>query len=337
MTVRVAINGFGRTGRAYHRAILRRGLDTEVVAINDLGSAEALARLLTRDSVHGRLDVEVKPAGDHLLIGGSTVGLLNERDPAALPWRSLGIDVVVESTGRFTSRERAAAHLAAGATRVVVSAPCKDADATFVLGVNEDTFDPTSHFVVSNASCTTNCLVPMIKVLDDAFGVEQGFMTTIHAYTGDQQLVDGLHKDARRGRAAALNIVPTSTGAARATGLVMQSMRGRLDGTAVRVPVADGSLTDLVAVVGRPTTRDEVNEAFRGAAGEGRLAGVLHYSEEEGLVSTDIIGLAASCVVDAPLTMAAQTLVKVFGWYDNEWGYANRLAELVALVGATRV
>jgi len=332
MTVRVAINGFGRTGRAFTRAVLRRHLDIDLIAVNDLTSPTALARLLARDSVYGPLGLDVKVVGDRLAVDGQEIGILSERDPAQLPWRDLGVDVVVEATGRFTARDKAAAHLDAGAPRVVVSAPSKGADATFVIGVNETTFDPAVHRVVSNASCTTNCLVPMIKVLDDAFGVERGFMTTIHAYTGDQLLVDGPHKDARRSRAAGVNIVPTSTGAARATGLVMDAMQGRLDGAAVRVPVPDGSLTDLVALLRTDATPGDVNTAFREAAGHGPLAAVLEYSEDD-LVSTDIIGSPASCVFDSGLTMASDRLVKVFGWYDNEWGYANRLAELAELVG----
>ena len=332
MTVRVGLNGFGRTGRAFTRAIIGRHLDLDVVAVNDVGAPETLARLLARDSVHGPLSEEVKVHDGRLEVGALDIELLSERDPAQLPWKRLGVDVVVEATGKFTARDQAAAHLEAGAPHVIVSAPSKGADATFVIGVNESSFDPRRHQVVSNASCTTNCLVPMIKVLDDAFGVEQGFMTTIHAYTGDQLLVDGPHKDARRSRAAGLNIVPTSTGAARATAMVIESMIGRLDGVAVRVPVADGSLTDLVVVLNRDATDTDINAAFRSAAGHGPLAGVIEYSEDE-LVSTDIVGSAASCVFDSKLTMASGRLAKVFGWYDNEWGYANRLAELAGKVG----
>jgi glyceraldehyde 3-phosphate dehydrogenase len=258
--------------------------------------------------------------------------MLAEPDPKALPWDELGVDVVLESTGRFRDRAAAAAHLEAGARRVVVSAPCKGADATFVVGVNDDMFDPALHEVVSNASCTTNCLVPMVKVLDDAFGVERGLMTTVHAYTGDQQLVDGPHKDLRRARAAAVNIVPTTTGAARATSLVMDTMAGRLDGTALRVPVPDGSMTDLCAVIRENVTREQVNEAFRAAAAEGPLARVLAYSEEP-IVSSDIIGSPASCTFDAPLTLAMGNLVKIMGWYDNEWGYTSRLIDLTTRIG----
>jgi glyceraldehyde 3-phosphate dehydrogenase len=266
-------------------------------------------------------------------VDGTRIQILAERDPKALPWADLGVDVVIESTGFFTARDKAAAHLEAGAPRVIVSAPSGGADATFVMGVNDDTFDPAKHLVVSNASCTTNCFVPMIKVLDDAFGIEKGLMTTVHAYTGDQQLVDGPHKDLRRARAAAVNIVPTGTGAARATALVIESMKGRLDGTSLRVPIPVGSITDFVGVLSRDVTVDEVNEAYRAAAATERLDGVLVYSEAP-LVSSDIVGSPASCTFDAPLTMALGNLVKVFGWYDNEWGYSNRLVDLAALVGA---
>jgi glyceraldehyde 3-phosphate dehydrogenase len=331
VSIRVGINGFGRMGRALYRASLQRDLGIEVVAVNELGSLPTMAGLLARDSVFGRLGRDVKVGQDELVVDGSPVAFLSEKDPAVVPWKDLGVLVVVEATGRFRTRETAAAHLLGGATRVVVSAPCKDADATIVLGVNEGDLDPARHRVISNASCTTNCLAPMVKVLEDNFGVEQGFITTVHAYTGDQMLVDGPHKDPRRARAAAVNIVPTSTGAARATGLVLPAVAGRLDGSALRVPVADGSITDLVAWVRRPVTVAEVNTAFR-ESGAGSLARILEYSEEP-LVSSDIIGASASCVFDSGLTMAAGQLVKVYGWYDNEWGYANRLGELAALVG----
>jgi glyceraldehyde 3-phosphate dehydrogenase len=259
--------------------------------------------------------------------------VLAEREPGKLPWGDLGVDLVVESTGFFNSRDAAAAHLDAGAPFVIVSAPCSEADATFVVGVNADTFDPATHKVISNASCTTNCFVPMIKVLDDAFGVEKGLMNTIHAYTGDQSLVDGPHKDLRRARGAAINIVPTSTGAARATGLVLESMQGKLDGSSLRVPVPDGSITDFVGVLAREVTADEINEAFKAAAASGPLAGVLEYSEAP-LVSSDIVGSPASCTFDSGLTMAMGNLVKILGWYDNEWGYSNRLVDLVQLTAA---
>ena len=331
MTVRVGINGFGRMGRALFRASLARDLGVEVVAVNELGSLPLMAGLLARDSVYGRLGREVKAGQDEMIVDGRPVAYLSEREPAALPWGDLDVEVVVDATGRFRTRASAAAHLDAGASRVVVSAPCQDADATIVLGVNQDQFDPSRHRVVSNASCTTNCLAPMIKVLDESFGVEQGFITTVHAYTGDQMLVDGPHKDPRRARAAGVNIVPTSTGAARATGLVLPQLEGRLDGAALRVPVPDGSITDLVAWVSQPVTAEEVNTAFREAAG-GSLAGIIEYSDEP-LVSTDIVGASASCVFDSGLTMAAGQMVKVYGWYDNEWGYANRLGQVAALVG----
>jgi glyceraldehyde 3-phosphate dehydrogenase len=310
---------------------MARDLGIEVVAINELGSLPTMAGLLARDSVYGRLGREVKAGVDELIVDGRPVAYLSEKEPGALPWKDLDVEVAVDATGRFRTREAAAAHLDAGARRVVVSAPCKDADATVVLGVNEAEFDLARHHVVSNASCTTNCLAPMIKVLEESFGVEQGFITTVHAYTGDQMLVDGPHKDPRRARAAGVNIVPTSTGAARATGLVLPVVEGRLDGTALRVPVPDGSITDLVALVSRPVTAEEVNGAFREAA-EGSLAGIIEYSDEP-LVSSDIVGSSASCVFDSGLTMASRQLVKVYGWYDNEWGYANRLGELAALVG----
>jgi glyceraldehyde 3-phosphate dehydrogenase len=327
----VGINGFGRMGRALLRASLERDLGIKVVAVNDLGSLTTMAGLLARDSVYGRLNCDLKVGDDGLLVDGLAVRFFNEKDPAALPWKDLGVEVAVEATGRFRTRDTAAAHLEAGAERVVVSAPCKDVDATIVLGVNEGVFDPSRHRVISNASCTTNCLAPMVKVLNDSFGVEQGFITTVHAYTGDQVLVDGPHNDPRRARAAGVNIVPTSTGAARATGLVLPLVEGRLDGCALRVPVADGSITDLVVAVGRRVTVSEVNAAFKEAA-TGGLSGILDYSDEP-LVSADIIGTSASCVFDSGLTMTAGQLVKVYGWYDNEWAYANRLGELAALVG----
>ena len=331
MPARIAINGFGRTGRAALRAWLSKPAGIEVVAVNDLGSPESMARLLARDSVFGRLADPVKLADGELWVDGRSIHVLSEADPRALPWGSLQVDVVIESTGRFRNRESAAAHLTAGADRVVISAPGKGVDATFVIGVNEKDYNPAVHRIVSNASCTTNCLAPMIKVLDEAFGVEQGLMSTVHAYTGDQMLVDGPHKDPRRARAAGVNIIPTSTGAARATGQVMRSVLDRLDGAALRVPVPDGSITDLVVQVRRSASREEVNDAFRRAA-DGPLMGIIQYSEEP-LVSTDILGNPASCVFDSSLTMVGGHLVKVFGWYDNEWAYANRLIELAALVG----
>jgi glyceraldehyde 3-phosphate dehydrogenase len=332
MTVRVGINGFGRIGRNFFRAAKEIGADLEFVAVNDLGSVETMAHLLKYDSVLGRFPKDVQVSEDGIDVDGQTLKVLAERDPKALPWDSLGVDVVVESTGVFTSRDAAAAHLEAGAPFVVVSAPSSGADATFVIGVNADTFDPEQHKVVSNASCTTNCFVPMVKVLDDAFGIENGLMTTIHAYTGDQMLVDGPHKDLRRARAAAINMVPSSTGAARATGLVLEAMQGRLDGQAVRVPVADGSLTDFTVRLSREVTKDEVNEAFEKAAASGALASVLEYSSEP-LVSQDVVGSPASCIFDSQLTQTMGDLAKVFGWYDNEWGYSHRLIDLVQIVG----
>jgi glyceraldehyde 3-phosphate dehydrogenase len=332
MTIRVGINGFGRIGRNFFRAVRDQGADIEFVAANDLGSVETMAHLLRNDSVMGRLDADVKVHPDGIEVDGKVIKILAERNPADLPWGDLGVDVVIESTGFFTSKEKASAHIDAGAPRVIVSAPATEADATFVVGVNDDTFDPSKHFVVSNASCTTNCFVPMIKVLDDAFGVEKGLMNTIHSYTGDQQLVDGPHSDLRRARAAAINIVPTSTGAARATGLVLESMKGKLDGTSLRVPTPTGSITDFVGNLTRPATVEEVNEAFKAAA-EGTLKGILAYSEEP-LVSSDIVGTPYSCTFDAGLTMAIGDMVKVLGWYDNEWGYSNRLVDLTKIVGA---
>jgi glyceraldehyde 3-phosphate dehydrogenase len=334
MTVRVGVNGFGRMGRTLLRASLTRDLGIEVVAVNDLIPPSTMATLLARDSVYGRLHRDLKVAEDGFMVEGGFVRCFSEEDPVALPWTEADVEVVIEATGRFRTRDVAAAHLGNGVRRVVVSAPCKDADATIVLGVNTADFDPARHQVISNASCTTNCLAPMVKVLDDHFGVEQGFISTVHAYTGDQMLVDGPHKDLRRARAAAVNIVPTSTGAARATGLVLAAAQGRLDGTALRVPIPDGSITDLVALVRREASVEEVNEAFRAAA-TGRLSGIIEYSQDEPLVSSDIIGTTASCVFDSALTMASGRLVKVFGWYDNEWGYANRLGELAALVGVS--
>jgi glyceraldehyde 3-phosphate dehydrogenase len=333
MSIRVGINGFGRIGRNFFRAARQTGADIDIVAVNDIGLVDTMAHLLRHDSVFGRLDDDVQVVDDGIKVGGDSFKVLAERNPKELPWGDLGVDVVVESTGIFSSRDQAAMHLDAGAPYVIVSAPSKGADATFVPGVNEDTFDPATHKVVSNASCTTNCFVPMVKVLDDAFGVERGLMTTVHAYTGDQMLVDGPHRDLRRARAAAINIVPTSTGAARATGLVLEAMQGRLDGQSLRVPVPDGSLTDFTGVLAREASVDEVNEAFRTASGAGRLAAVLDYSDAP-LVSSDIVGSPASCTFDSLLTQVIGNLVKVFGWYDNEWGYSHRLVDLALIIGA---
>jgi len=331
MTIRVGINGVGRIGRNFWRAARAKGADIEIVAVNDLGNKATMAHLLKYDSVLGVLADDIKATDDGISINGKTLKVLSERDPKNLPWKSLGVDVVIESTGFFTDRDAAAKHLDAGAPVVIVSAPAKDADATFVYGVNHDTFDPKKHKVVSNASCTTNCFVPLVKVLDDAFGVVNGLMTTVHAYTGDQMLVDGPHSDLRRARGAAINITPTSTGAARATSLVMQSMKGKLDGTALRVPVPTGSITDFVANLAKPATVDEINAAFKSAA-EGSLKGVLEYCTAP-IVSSDIVTNPHSCIFDAGLTMSMGTLVKVLGWYDNEWGYSCRLVDTTMHVG----
>ena len=338
MTVRIGINGFGRIGRNYLRAARQLGADVEVVGINDLTSAETLAHLLKYDTTHGRFGAEVTVEGSSLVLDSGAIAVFAERDPKALPWSELGVDVVIESTGHFTSKETAGAHLDAGAKRVIISAPGTAVDATFVVGVNDDEFDPAKDFVVSNASCTTNCFVPMVKVLDDAFGIESGLMTTVHAYTNDQNLLDLPHKDLRRARAAAINIVPASSGAARATSLVLESMKGRLDGAALRVPVADGSITEFTAVIPGEVTVEQVNAAFAAAAASGPLSKVLVYTEDP-IVSSDIVGSPASCTFDSGLTMVMPsasgiTLVKVSGWYDNEWGYANRLVDLSLVVGA---
>lgn len=337
MTVRVGINGFGRIGRNYLRAARAIGADIEVVAINDLTSAETLAHLLKYDSTHGRFGSEVKVDSTQIILDSGPIAVLAERNPLELPWGELGVDVVIESTGLFTTRETAAAHLSGGANRVIVSAPASGVDATFVMGVNDHEFDPETHVVVSNASCTTNCFVPLVKVLDDAFNIESGLMTTVHAFTNDQNLLDLPHKDLRRARSAPMNIVPASTGAARATGLVLPSMQGRLDGTAFRVPVSDGSITDFTAVVPGEVTVEQVNRAFAEAAASGPLSKYLVYTEDP-IVSSDIVGSPASCTFDSGLTMAMPsasgiTLVKVQGWYDNEWGYANRLVDLSLVVG----
>ena len=334
MATRVAINGFGRIGRGFLRAALKNP-DVEIVALNDVMPPATNAHLLKYDSTQGVLDQSVSVSDDALVVGEHTIKVFAERNPVALPWGELGIDVVIESTGIFTSREAASAHLTAGAKRVIISAPSGDADATFVMGVNEGSFDAEKDLVISNASCTTNCFVPMVKVLDDAFGVDAGLMTTVHAYTNDQNLLDLAHKDLRRARAAAVNIVPSSTGAARATSLVLSSMKGRLDGTSLRVPIPVGSITDFTAIV-RSTSVEEINAAFKAAA-EGPLKGIVVYTDEP-IVSSDIVGSPASCTFDSLMTMVqpideAKCLVKVFGWYDNEWGYSNRLVDLARHVG----
>jgi glyceraldehyde 3-phosphate dehydrogenase len=337
MTVRVGINGFGRIGRNFLRAILDTGADVEVVGVNDLTSPEALAHLLRYDSTQGRLPVPVDVEGSDLLVGDRHIRVLEEREPEQLPWDKLGADVVIESTGRFTTRADAAGHLGGSVKRVIISGPSGDADATFVIGVNDDEFDPATHLVVSNASCTTNCFVPMVKVVDDAFDIVSGLMTTVHAYTNDQNLLDLTHKDPRRARGAAVNIVPTTTGAAKATSLVMESMKGRLDGISLRVPLPVGSITDFTAVVKGNPSVVEVNAAFAEAAAKPPLDRVLDYTEDP-IVSSDIVGSPASCTFDAGLTLVMPisddlSLVKVNGWYDNEWGYSNRLVDLAVLVG----
>jgi len=334
MTVRVAINGFGRTGRAAFRAALESGADIDWVAINDVADPPILAQLLKYDTVYGRFDGSVEAVDGAILVNGAEIVTPMESDPARLPWDALGVDVVIESTGRFRARADAAKHLEAGAKKVIVSAPAKEPDVTVVLGVNFEKYDPDLHDIVSNASCTTNCLAPVAKVLDDTIGIRHGVMTTVHAYTGDQMLLDGPHKDYRRARAAAANMVPTSTGAAKAIGLVVPELAGKLHGFAVRVPLPTGSLVDLTVEVERPTTPAEVNALFEARADIDELAGILHYSEEP-LVSSDIVKSPYSSIFDAPLTTVVDgTQLKVVAWYDNEWGYSNRLVELAQLVRA---
>jgi glyceraldehyde 3-phosphate dehydrogenase len=329
MTVRVGINGFGRIGRNYLRAA--KGKDAEVVAVNDLTDNKTLAHLLKYDSTFGRLDGDVSYDDESITVGGQRIAASAQRDPAQLPWGDLGVDVVIESTGHFTKRDDAALHLKGGAKKVIISAPAKDEDVTIVMGVNHEKYDPASHDIISNASCTTNSVVPLAKVLLDNFGIEKGFMTTIHAYTNDQVILDFPHKDLRRARSAAVNTIPTSTGAAKAASLVIPELKGKLDGIALRVPVEDGSLTDLAVVLGRDTTVEEINDAYRQAA-EGPLQGIIRYSTDP-IVSRDIVGDDASCIFDSPLTQANGNLAKVFGWYDNEWGYSKRLVDLAVLVG----
>jgi glyceraldehyde 3-phosphate dehydrogenase len=332
MSVKVGINGFGRIGRNYLRAVLEQGADVEVVAANDLAPLATNAHLLKYDSTFGVLKQDVKVGEDTISVDRHHVKIFSERDPKGIPWGDLGVEVVIESTGKFTDGEKAVAHIEGGAKRVIISAPGTNVDATFVVGVNDDTFDPAKHRIFSNASCTTNCFVPMMKVLDDAFGVEKGLMTTVHAYTNDQNLLDLVHKDLRRARAAANNIVPASTGAARATSLVLPKMKGRLDGTGLRVPVQDGSITDFTGILSREVTPAEINEAFKAAATKGPLSKVLVYTEDP-IVSSDIVGSPASCTFDSKLSMANGSLIKVFGWYDNEWGYSNRLVDLTLITG----
>jgi glyceraldehyde 3-phosphate dehydrogenase len=334
VTIRVGINGFGRIGRNFWRAANASDGDRgiEIVAANDLGDIKTMAHLLKYDTVLGTLPHDVSVSGDTIGVGSKSIKILAERDPAQLPWGDLGVDIVIESTGRFTTGPTAGAHLTAGAKKVIVSAPAKDEDITIVMGVNDDAYDPATHHVLSNASCTTNCVAPMAKVLLENFGIVKGLMTTIHAYTNDQVILDFPHKDLRRARAAAQNIIPTTSGAAKATALVLPELKGKFDGMAMRVPVPDGSVTDLVVELNREVTKDEVNAAFKAAA-DGPLKGFLYYTEDQ-IVSSDIVGSPASCTFDSSLTMAFGSTVKIIGWYDNEWGYANRLVDLAALVAS---
>jgi glyceraldehyde 3-phosphate dehydrogenase len=334
VTIRVGINGFGRIGRNFWRSLNAaegdRGI--EIVAANDLGDIKTMAHLLKYDTILGTLPGEVSVDGDTIQAGGKQIKILAQKDPALLPWGELGVDIVIESTGRFTTGAAARAHIEAGAKKVIISAPAKDEDITIVMGVNDDAYDPARHDVLSNASCTTNCVAPLAKVLLDNFGIVMGLMTTVHAYTNDQVILDFPHKDLRRARAAAQNIIPTTTGAAKATALVLPELKGKLDGRALRVPVPDGSITDLVVQVERPATKEEINAAYKAAA-EGPLKGYLYYTEDE-IVSSDIVGSPASCTFDASLTMVFGDQVKVFGWYDNEWGYSSRLVDLAAFVAS---
>ncbi|MFJ9349505.1 type I glyceraldehyde-3-phosphate dehydrogenase [Streptomyces sp. NPDC101237] len=333
MTIRVGINGFGRIGRNYFRALLEQGADIEIVAVNDLGDTATTAHLLKYDTILGRLKAEVSHTADTITVDGHTIKVLSERNPSDIPWGELGVDIVIESTGIFTKKEDAAKHIAGGAKKVLISAPAKDEDITIVMGVNQDKYDPAQHHVISNASCTTNCVAPMAKVLDENFGIVKGLMTTVHAYTNDQRILDFPHKDLRRARAAAENIIPTTTGAAKATALVLPQLKGKLDGIAMRVPVPTGSATDLVVTLQREVTKDEVNAAFKKASEDGDLAGYLAYTEDE-IVSSDIVGDPASCTFDSSLTMVQEgNTVKILGWYDNEWGYSNRLVDLTVFVG----
>ncbi|MBD0419758.1 type I glyceraldehyde-3-phosphate dehydrogenase [Streptomyces sp. NPDC052309] len=332
MTIRVGINGFGRIGRNYFRALLEQGADIEIVAVNDLGDTATTAHLLKYDTILGRLKQEVSHTEDTITVGDKTIKVLSERNPAEIPWGELGVDIVIESTGIFTKKEDAEKHIAGGAKKVIISAPAKNEDVTIVMGVNQDTYDPANHNVISNASCTTNCVAPMAKVLDENFGIVKGLMTTVHAYTNDQRILDFPHKDLRRARAAAENIIPTTTGAAKATALVLPQLKGKLDGMAMRVPVPTGSVTDLVVELSREVTKEEVNAAFQKAA-EGELKGILEYTEDA-IVSSDIVNAPASCTFDSSLTMVQEGKnVKVIGWYDNEWGYSNRLVDLTVFVG----
>ncbi|MGW4030819.1 type I glyceraldehyde-3-phosphate dehydrogenase [Streptomyces sp. NPDC004838] len=332
MTIRVGINGFGRIGRNYFRALLEQGADIEIVAVNDLGDTATTAHLLKYDTILGRLKAEVSHTTDTITVDDHTIKVLSERDPADIPWGELGVDIVIESTGIFTKKADAEKHIAGGAKKVLISAPAKDEDITIVMGVNQEKYDAANHHIISNASCTTNCVAPMAKVLDENFGIVRGLMTTVHAYTNDQRILDFPHSDLRRARAAAQNIIPTTTGAAKATALVLPKLKGKLDGIAMRVPVPTGSATDLVVEVGREVTKDEVNAAFKKAA-DGELKGILYYTEDP-IVSSDIVGDPASCTFDSSLTMVQEgTSIKILGWYDNEWGYSNRLVDLTVFVG----
>ena len=331
MTIRVGVNGFGRIGRNFFRAA-RHDQDVEIVAVNDLTDNRTLAHLLKYDSTFGRLDAEISYDETAISVDGRQIKAFAEKDPAKLGWGDLGVDIVIESTGRFTDRDSAALHLKSGAKKMIISAPAKGEDVTIVMGVNDDAYDPQAHDIISNASCTTNSVVPMAKVLLDSFGFEKGYMTTIHAYTNDQVILDFPHKDLRRARSAARNVIPTTTGAAKAASLAIPELKGKLDGISLRVPVEDGSLTDLSVVLGRETTREEVNDAFRKAAAGG-MAGIIRYTEDP-IVSSDIIGDPASCILDGLSTMANGNLVKVLGWYDNEWGYSSRLVDLARLIGS---
>ncbi|NUU32556.1 type I glyceraldehyde-3-phosphate dehydrogenase [Arthrobacter sp. C9C5] len=333
MTTRIGINGFGRIGRNYFRAALAQGADLEIVAVNDLTSPEALAHLFKYDSVGGRLAETIEVKDGNIVVDGKTVKVLAERDPAKLPWGELGVDIVIESTGFFTKAADAQKHIDAGAKKVLISAPASDEDITIVMGVNDGLYDNAAHNIISNASCTTNCLGPLAKVINDSFGIERGLMTTIHAYTADQNLQDGPHKDLRRARAAAINMVPTSTGAAKAIGLVLPELKGKLDGYAIRVPVPTGSATDLTVTVSRETTVEEVNAALKAASETEELKGLLTYTDEP-IVSSDIVGDPASSIFDSGLTKVIGNQVKVVSWYDNEWGYSNRLVDLTELVAS---
>ncbi len=334
MATRVGINGFGRIGRNYLRAELAKGTDLEIVAVNDLSDPTALAHLLKYDSVTGRLNQEVRVEGQNIIVGGNVIKVLAERDPANLGWGDLGVDIVIESTGRFTDAESAKKHLEAGAKKVLISAPATGEDGTFVIGVNEHLYDPANHHIISNASCTTNCLAPLAKVFNDTFGIVNGLMTTVHAYTADQNLQDGPHGDLRRARAAAINIVPSSTGAAKAIGLVLPELKGKLDGFALRVPVPTGSIVDLTLVAKREVTIEEIKAAYKAAAASGPLKGILMYTEDP-IVSSDIVTDPHSSIFDAELTkVIGGTTVKISSWYDNEWGYSNRLVELTELVAS---